>query len=52
MRQALRNLWVYLLLVGLIGLGCGLRQGQQRSVRQWADTLCTSCIGLTDRGSH
>jgi hypothetical protein len=41
-----------LLLAGLVALMVGLRQGQAKAVRQWADTLCTSCIGLTDAGIH
>jgi hypothetical protein len=45
----MRRLWIALLLVGVVALGLGLRQGQAQTVRRWAQTLCTSCIGLADR---
>jgi len=39
-------------LLALVGLGLiflGVRAGQHGQVRRWAETLCTSCIGLTER---
>jgi len=48
----MRQVWIALLLLGLVTLGLGLRQGQAGAVRDWAETLCTSCIGLIDRGAH
>jgi hypothetical protein len=42
----MRHLWIILTLLGLLSLAWGLRQGQFSAVRRFADTLCTSCIGL------
>jgi hypothetical protein len=47
----MRHLWIAIVVVGLLSLGWGLHQGQAFTVKRWATTLCTSCIGLIDRES-
>ncbi len=48
----MRRLWIILVLAGSLALGWGLSRGEYQVVKRWANTLCTSCIGLTDRGPH
>lgn len=47
----MRRLWIVFVIAGLIALGWGLHQGQASTVRRWASTLCTSCIGLSGEES-
>lgn len=40
-------LWAALVVAGLCLVLLGLRRGEWTVVKRQADTLCTSCIGLT-----
>lgn len=41
-----RHLWVALTIAAVGALYWGAQDGQYHTVKSWAMTLCTSCIGL------
>lgn len=45
----MRRLWIILAIIGALCIGWGVSRGQFGSVKQWANTLCTSCIGLVEK---
>jgi len=42
-----RYWWLLWAVVAISLIGLGLNRGEWTTVKRWADTLCTSCIGLT-----
>lgn len=48
----MRHTWLVLLLVGIFAIGWGLHKAQFQTVKRYAETLCTSCIGLAEKGPH
>lgn len=44
----MRNVWIALVIAGLLALGWGIHLRQPADVYAWGTTLCTSCIGLTE----
>ncbi|NPV46862.1 MAG: hypothetical protein HPY69_07880 [Armatimonadetes bacterium] len=41
-----RYVWVPLALASVAAMWIGVHDGQYQTVKSWALTLCTSCIGL------
>jgi hypothetical protein len=44
----MRRLWAVLAFLALAAMSLGLSRGEWNSVSKWANTLCTSCIGLSE----